>query len=126
MPGHKSERVGFVIEAVKIKHFIGGVMDNTQIIVPLATAMAQDDGYLNDIGIKVGKLYTDHGLPIDMALDRLPHDFEQKIVILNSALSWLVEHRRNSGATDKAVDRQRKANREIMARFLKTKETGAY
>lgn len=81
---------------------------------------------LQELGVKIGRIYTDHGLPIDMALDRLPHSHEQKIAILNGALSWFVEHKRQSGATDKAIERQRATNRDIMERFIKTKETGVY
>jgi hypothetical protein len=93
----------------------------------LLSAIASDkDNQLFDIGVKIGKIYTDHGLPIDMALDRLSRSFEQKIAILSGALSWLIEHRRDSGATDKALDRQRKSNCEAMSRFIKTKETGIY
>lgn len=78
------------------------------------------------VGIWVGKLYTDHGLPIDMALDKLDISKEQKINVLDGALWWLVEHRRNSHATDKALDRQRKANKETIKRFIETGEAGIY
>lgn len=81
---------------------------------------------LEGVGIKIGKLYTNHGLPIDIALDKLPHTKEQKIAILTYAQNWLVEHKRNSGATEKAIERQRKANRESMETFVKTGETGIY
>lgn len=81
---------------------------------------------LHDMGVGVGRLYTDHGLPIDMALAKLELSKEETIQVLNGALWWLVEHRRQSGATPKAVDRQRKANRQIMERFLQTGETGVY
>lgn len=81
---------------------------------------------LEKMGVEVGKLYTNHGLPIDMALDRLRLTKLQKIAILYGAQQWLIEHRRNSNATDKALDRQRKANREVLVRFIQTGEAGVY
>lgn len=81
---------------------------------------------LHVLGVNIGKLYTDHGLPIDMALAKLDISDEQKIAVLSGALWWLVEHRRNSGATEEAIERQRKANRSIMEVFIKSGETGVY
>lgn len=86
---------------------------------------------LEDMGLHVGKTYTDHGLPIDMALDQLDKRFPgltrySKVIILNAALGWLIEHRRNSAATEKALDRQRKNNRETMRRYLESGEAGLY
>ena len=92
----------------------------------LIKALATDNGQLRELGEKIGRLYTDKGFPVDMALDRLPYTHEQKIAILNGALGWLIEHRRNSGATDKAIDRQRATNRDIMGRFINNQETGLY
>jgi hypothetical protein len=90
-------------------------------------AMARDtDNKLFDIGVEIGKIYTDHGLPIDMALDRLQYPKEQKIAVLVGAQNWMVQHRRNSNATDKAIERMRKANVETMHRFITTGETGIY
>lgn len=90
--------------------------------------MALDkDGKLQELGKTIGQIYTDHGLPIDMALDRLKgYTKLQKLAILIGAQSWLIEHRRKSSATDKALDRQRKSNRETLERFIKTGETGIY
>ena len=81
---------------------------------------------LFDLGHKIGKLYTDHGLPLDMSLERLPHSKEQKVQILYGACNWLIQHKRSSGATDKAIERQRKANIRTVERYLKTGETGVY
>lgn len=81
---------------------------------------------LQQIGIEVGNLYSDHGLPIDMALDRLPHTKEQKISILDGACQWLIEHKRLSGANEKSVDRQRKANRQMVEDFIYKGEVGVY
>lgn len=77
-------------------------------------------------GVFIGRLYTDHGFPIDMAFDRLDMSNQQKLAVLQGACGWLVEHKRNSGATDKAIERQRKMNNEITLRFIKTGETGVY
>lgn len=81
---------------------------------------------LEELGLLVGRAYTDHGLPIDMALDRLSLTKTQKVVVLMSAQGWIVQHKRNSGATDKAIDRTRKTNLEAMTRFIHTNETGIY
>lgn len=78
------------------------------------------------LGVKIGKLYTDHGLPIDMAFDRLDLTKEQKISVLDGCCQWFIEHKRNSGATEKAIDRQRKANRKMLEDFIKTGEVGIY
>lgn len=81
---------------------------------------------LRETGIWVGKLYTDKGFPIDMALAKLPHNTEQKIAILNGACEWLIEHKRNSGATDKSIERQRKINLKMLEDYILTGETGVY
>lgn len=102
--------------------------DDKAVLGELIGAYATNPNHdqLFDFGVDVGKIYTDHGLPIDMALDKIQYPRESKILILHGALWWLVEHRRNSSATDKALDRQRKNNREVMRSFLKTGETGVY
>lgn len=93
----------------------------------LLEALAADsDKKYQTVGIEIGKLYTNHGLPIDLALERLDLSKSQKIAVLAGAQNWLIEHRRNSDATDKALDRQRASNREAMERFIKTGETGVY
>lgn len=81
---------------------------------------------LQQVGIKVGKTYTDFGLPIDMALERLNIDKKQKLCVLFGAQNWLIQHRKNSNATDKALNRQRKTNREVLSSFIKTGEVGVY
>jgi|SRR5688572_23167392 len=81
---------------------------------------------LQNLGVKIGKLYTDHGFPIDMALERLNMSKERKLAVLDGACQWFIEHRRNSGATDKAIERQRKTNRKMIEDFVKTGETGVY
>lgn len=78
------------------------------------------------LGIQVGKLYTDHGLPIDMALDRLDLTKDQKLAVLHGVCQWLIEHKRNSGATEKSLDRQRATNVRMVEDFIKTGETGVY
>lgn len=81
---------------------------------------------LQNLGIKIGKLYTDHGLPPDMALERLSYTKQQKLSILDGVCQWLIEHKRNSGATDKAIERQRKTNRDMVERFIDKGETDVY
>lgn len=81
---------------------------------------------LQEVGVSIGRLYTDHGLPLDMSLDRLPHTKEQKLSILDGACQWFIEHKRNSGASDKAIERQRNANRKMLEDFINNGETGVY
>ncbi len=88
--------------------------------------MQNEKDDLFDLGIKIGHLYTDFGFPIDMALDRLEYSKEQKIVVLVGAQNWLINHRRNSNATDKAIERQRRVNREVLDRFINKGESGVY
>lgn len=93
----------------------------------LLEALASDkDHRLQDIGKRIGQIYTDHGLPIDMALERLDMTKQQKLAVLSGAQNWLIEHRLNSNATDTALERQRKANRDALHRFIKSGETGIY
>lgn len=81
-----------------------------------------------DFGKQIGRLYTDHGLPIDMALDRLPKNVtkDQKVLILSGVGEWLLEHKRNSGGTEKSIERQRDQNKKMIADFLQNGETGLY
>ncbi len=81
---------------------------------------------LEELGLEIGKLYTDKGFPIDMALDRLPHTKEQKVSILFGACQWFIEHKRNSGAGEKSIERQRNVNRKMIEDFVATGETGVY
>jgi len=99
---------------------------NATLSAIMKAELRSDAEQLAELGIKIGKLYTDHGLPIDMALDRLPINEEQKLVVLNGACQWLIEHKRNSGATDAAIERQRTTNRTMIEAFLATGETGVY
>jgi hypothetical protein len=92
----------------------------------LLESVAADSGKLHELGIQIGKIYTDHGLPIDIAFDKLSFPKEHKTAILNGALHWLVLHKRNSGATEKAIERQRKLNRDYMEKFIETGEVGLY
>jgi hypothetical protein len=82
---------------------------------------------LVEFGIEIGHLYTDKGFPVDMALDRLPNLSKlEKLAVLTGLCNWLIDHKRNSGATDKAIDRQRKLNNKMVDDFIKTGETGVY
>ncbi len=98
-------------------------MANEQAVESKVQPFSQE---LQSLGIEIGKLYTNHGLPVDMALQRLPHTKEQKISILDGACQWFMQHKRNSGATEKSLDRQRAANRKMLDDFIEKGETGAY
>jgi hypothetical protein len=101
----------------------------------LAGRMVQAIAYKNareyvDWGTKIGRLYTDDGLPIDFGLRELEKKLtmteDQKLLVIHGACGWLVEHKRNSGATEKSIERQRKLNRDMLRRFLTKGEVGAY
>lgn len=85
---------------------------------------------LVEYGRSIGKLYTDFGLPIDMALAEVDKKQKtsklQKLAMIQGSCEWLIQHKRNSGATERSIDRQRKANRNMIESFWKTGETGAY
>lgn len=90
------------------------------------------DKDLFEIGRDIGKIYTDFGLPIDMAIEHLVesnhivNDKRSKVQVLSGAQNWLIEHRMNSNATEKAINRQRKSNMQTMLAFIKTGESGIY
>lgn len=79
-----------------------------------------------ELGEKIGKLFTEYGLPIDMALSRINITENNKKAVLNGALNWLVEHKKRSGATEKSIDRQRIQNKKYMLNYLMTGEVGIY
>jgi len=79
-----------------------------------------------ELGVKIGKLYTNMGLPPDMALDRIDVPQDRKIAILAGCCDWLIEHKRNSGANEKAIERQRKTNRKMIEDFITKGEAGVY
>lgn len=84
------------------------------------------DEELEKIGVEIGKLYTNLGFPIDMTLDRLDMSQQEKLSVIDGCCQWFIEHKRNSGAGEKAIDRQRKANRKMVEDFLKNGEVGIY
>lgn len=95
----------------------------------LGAILQDSDNKLYDLGVEIGKLFTDRGFPLDMSVQELKkrgYKQAQIIAILNGALHWLVIHKRNSGANDKAIDRQRAANVKFLDNFITKGETGAY
>lgn len=99
---------------------------NTVLGALIASKVQDGNNELQEVGKTIGRLYTDHGLPIDMALERLPYTKEQKISVLDGACQWFIEHKRLSGATEKAIDRQRDANRKMLEDFITRGEVGVY
>lgn len=98
---------------------------HNSIIVPLLKAYNHYPRQYS-LGKRIGKLYTDFGFPVDMALDRLDMTKEAKLSVIFGVGNELVEHKRRSGAPEKALNRQRKANQEVVKRFMDTGETGMY
>lgn len=91
-----------------------------------AVMMSVLDTPMVELGEKIGRLYTDKGFPVDMALARMNFGKERKLSIILGVCNWLIQHKRNSGATEKILEKQRKYNREMTYRFMRTNETGAY
>lgn len=115
-----------------VQEYVAGVIgpDNVELPVTagnlLKSKVQAGTEDLQALGIEIGKLYTNHGLPVDMALDRLDMSKEQKLSVLDGVCQWLIEHRRNSGATEKSIDRQRTINRKMIEDFIKKGETEVY
>ncbi len=99
----------------------------TKALAMLADNLTYEGSYkLENLGIKLGKLYTDKGYPLDLALGLLKLPLEHKVVVLHGACQWLIEHKRNSGAGENAIERQRKTNRKMQEDFVRSGETGIY
>ena len=104
---------------------------NLAVITPanhaLSVIIATNTPALMQIGEDVGKLYTDHGLPLDMSLDYLSQlSRDEKLCVIHGACAWFMQHKRNSGATEKSLERQRATNRMMLESFFKGSETGVY
>lgn len=99
-------------------------------LADLLTALAKPGAKeLEALGTQVGKLYTDQGFPVDMALTELGkkgYSKEVQLLILHGACQWFMEHKRSSGASEKSLDRQRKANRSYLESFMSKGEVGVY
>lgn len=85
-----------------------------------------EENLLFGFGVAIGRLYTDHGLPIDMSLARFKYSRLDKVQMLTGVGFWLVQHKRNSGGTERNIAKQREWNRNMLADFIKTGETGVY
>lgn len=96
----------------------------------LESLTQKESGLLKSMGLKIGRLSTDHGLPLDVSMKQLEkstqYDLGKRLVILHGALSWLLEHKRKSGATEKAIARQRVSNRKAIESYAHTGEVGIY
>lgn len=87
-------------------------------------------GWYEKLGIEIGKLYSNKGFPVDMSLDLLKKRFrlnlQQELLIVHGVAQWLVEHKRLSGAPEKAIERQRTQNNQHLNKILQGKEIGLY
>lgn len=104
---------------------------NNDALAALVGSLGRSTGEGEALGKQIGRLYTDHGLPLDMALDKLDAKWpgitkDQKVLVLYGACQWFIEHKRNSGASEKAIERQRNLNAKIIADYIKTGETQVY
>lgn len=79
-----------------------------------------------DLGKEIGQLYTSYGFPLDISLERLKMNKKEKVAVIHGASCWFIEHKRNSGATEKSLEKQRRTNNDMITRFVSTGETGIY
>lgn len=87
-----------------------------------------------DEAVKMGKemarFKNELGFPPDMFLDKLSKthylDVDDKLWIASSYCDEMIQHKRASGAGEKALDRTRKQNQVILQRLLDTGEMGIY
>lgn len=87
---------------------------------------SEDMNHLLRLGERIGKLYTDDGLPIDIALQSPSIPSDSRLLVLYGACKWLIEHKRRSGATEKAIERQRMVNRRAIESFINFGECKIY
>lgn len=78
------------------------------------------------LGKELGRLYTDHGLPLDLSLHHLGLPRSDNVLMLYGACQWFIDHKRRSGALQPAINRQRAVNRKMLEDFTRTGETGIY
>lgn len=82
---------------------------------------------LRGLGVDIGKLYTNYGFPVDIAINKLiGYRQTEKLAVLQGVCEWFMEHKRKSGASENALDRQRKSNKRMLENFIKRKEVGVY
>ena len=79
-----------------------------------------------EIGREMARFKNELGFPPDMFLSKLEFDQEKHKYIVHYYCEAMMEHKRASGAQDKALDRTRKHNRVLMERVLAGEELGEY
>ena len=102
---------------------------NTTLLSKLSelTTKYRANDTLTNLGIKMADMKNRMGLPPDMFMNKLNNlNLDQKLYIAYIYCSEMIEHKRASGAEDKAIDRTRKHNQVIMGRLMNTGEIGEY
>lgn len=77
-------------------------------------------------GKQMARFKNEMGFPPDMFLKRLNVDNDTKFLISITYCDEMIEHKRASGAQEKAIDKTRKHNQAILRRLLDKGELGEY
>ena len=99
--------------------------DNRTLSTMLELLPKQTDKTIH-LGKEMARFKNELGLPPDMFMAKLHADKDTKILIAMSYCDEMIEHKRASGAQEKAIDRTRKHNRELMTHLIQTGEMGEY
>lgn len=111
-----------------MKQYLGEMSSSVigHLIQSHTTTTSENMDHILRLGERIGKLYTDDGLPIDIALQSPSIPSENRLLVLHGACKWLIEHKRRSGATEKAIERQRAVNRRAIESFINYGECKIY
>lgn len=106
-------------------------MTDTELHSKIMQALKENaDDRLPQIGAEMARFKTELGMPPDMFLKYLKNKMEltenDVIVLADAYCTDMIEHKKASGATDKALDRARQHNKAIMRRLITTGEMGEF
>jgi len=82
---------------------------------------------LTELGQKMADMKNSTGYPPDRFMERLTSlSSQEKLFVSHIYCVEMINHKRMSGAPEKAIQRTRKHNRQILNRLIDTGELGAY
>lgn len=104
--------------------------DNPVGVLIQAIAKHRRDDQLNFYGKEMFRFKSELGFPPDMFLDKLAKEHRldrlQLVYVLNVFFEQLMEHKRQSAAQEKALERTRRQNGDRILAFIETGEVGIY
>jgi hypothetical protein len=86
----------------------------------MTVALDEIDLMYHDLGKDLGRLYTDNGVSLDQAMKSLGVKKKQKLIVLEGACEWFIDHKKAHGATVAEIRRQRSVNRKMIEQFKST------